>query len=121
MKNPQKVQSGHRFLWQETMNVIRSDSLGKVVFWGLCRIQTLKITYMSYLDKVFESLTEKIQSFQRLKNFRRFRVFVLIYKAIRKEENNGKFPIWLNFELFYGSFFLETVMFFAEKSFFSLV
>ena len=44
----------------------------KLVFfsWGdgvLCGIQTLKIIYMSYLGKVLESLTKKIENFQRFK------------------------------------------------------
>ena len=73
MKNPPKVQSGHRFLWQETMNVIRSESLGKVVFWGLCRIQTLKITYMSYLDKVFDRENSKFSKIKKFPAFPGFR------------------------------------------------
>ena len=36
---------------------------------------------MSYLGKVFESLTNKIQGFQRFKNFQRFRVFILTCRA----------------------------------------
>ena len=41
----------------------RHFSLGKVVFLGLSAIQVLKVTYMSYLGKVFESLRNKIQIF----------------------------------------------------------
>ena len=63
------------------MNVTWRNSLGNAVFFGLCGTQILKITYMSYLGKVFDSLTKKIQTFQRSKNFRRFRVFVLGYRA----------------------------------------
>ena len=35
----------------------------KQIFLGLCGTQILKVTYMSCLGKVFESLTNKIQSF----------------------------------------------------------
>ena len=66
------------------MNVTWSNSSGKVAFFGLCGIQTLKIVYMSYLGKVFEILTNKIQSFKRFKNFRRFQVFILSYGANSK-------------------------------------
>ena len=66
------------------MNVTWSNSLGKVVFWGLCGIQILKVTYTSYLGKVFESLTNKIQRFQRFQNLRRFRVFILSHRAKTK-------------------------------------
>ena len=63
------------------MKVTWRNSLGNVVFFGLCGTQILKITYMSYLGIVFDSLAKIIQSFQRFKNFRRFRVFVLSYRA----------------------------------------
>ena len=47
---------------------------------------------MSYIGKVFESLTNKIQSFQRFKNFRRFQVFILSYiESIRKDGKDGEF------------------------------
>ena len=52
---------------------------------GLCGIQVLKVTYMSCLSKVFETLTHKIHSFRGFKNFRRFRVFVLSYRDNSKE------------------------------------
>ena len=69
-------------IWaKETMNVTWSNNLGKVVFLGLSGIQILKVSYMSYRGNVFESLTNKIQSFQRFQNLRRFRVFVLSYRA----------------------------------------
>ena len=58
---------------------------------GLRGIQIPKATYMSYLGKVFESLRNKTQSFQRLKNFRHFRVFILSYRAKRKDGNDEKF------------------------------
>ena len=55
-------------------------SLGPIVweksgFLGLCAIQILKVTYMSYLSPDFEGFTNKIQSFQRFQNFRTFRVW----------------------------------------------
>ena len=50
-------------------------------FCGLCWIQILKVTYMSNLSKVFSSLSNKFQSFQRLEILRRFRIFVLSYRA----------------------------------------
>ena len=49
-----------------------------------CGIQILKVTYKSCLGKVFENLTKKIQSFPGFKNFGRFRVFVLSYRANSK-------------------------------------
>ena len=48
-------------------------------------------TYLSYLGKDFESLTNKIQFFLGFRNFRRFRVFVLCYEPIQKAGNDGKF------------------------------
>ena len=45
------------------MTLTWSNSLGKVCFLGLRGIQVLKVTYISCLGKVFESLTNKIQSF----------------------------------------------------------
>ena len=59
-------------------------------FFGLCGIQILKVTYMSYLGIVFESLTNKIQSFQRFQNFRLFRVFILSYRANSKRRKRRK-------------------------------
>ena len=55
---------------------------------------------MSYLGKVFESLTNKIQSVQ---------VFILSYRANPKRQNDGKWTIWLNPKLFYCSVVFETV------------
>ena len=50
------------------MTLIWSNSLGKVGFLGGSnfkrRIQILKVTYMSYLGKAFENLTNKVQFFQ---------------------------------------------------------
>ena len=39
----------------------------KISYFGLFWILTLKTIYMSYLGKFFESLTKKIQGFQKLK------------------------------------------------------
>ena len=72
------------------MNVTWSNSLRKVVFLSLCGVQILKVSYMSYLGQVFEGLTNKIQSFQRFKNFWRFRVFVLGYRAKTKRRKRQK-------------------------------
>ena len=67
------------------MNVTWSNSLGKVAFFCFfCGIQILKVTYFSYLGKVFESLTNKSQNFRGFKKTRRFRVFVLRYRANSK-------------------------------------
>ena len=51
------------------MNVTWCNTLGKVFSLGLCGIQILEVSDISYLGQVFESLTNKIQSFQRFKNF----------------------------------------------------
>ena len=73
------------------MNVSWSNSVRKLgVFWGLCGIRILKVTYTSYLGKVFESLTNKIQSFQRFENFWRFQVFILSYRATTKRRKRRK-------------------------------
>ena len=72
------------------MNVTRSNSLGKAVFLGLCGIEILKVSFMSCLGKAFESLTNKIQSFQRLKYSRVFRVFVLSYRAKTKSRKRRR-------------------------------
>ena len=72
------------------MNVIWSNSLGKVVSLGLSGIQIPKVSYKSYLGKVFENLRKEIQIFQRLKSFRRFRVFVLSYRAKTKRQKRRK-------------------------------
>ena len=61
-----------------------SNSLGKVAFYSLRRIQTLKIIYMLYLGNIFENLTKRIQSFPRFKNFWHFLVFILSYRANSK-------------------------------------
>ena len=45
------------------MNVTWSNTLGKVVFLGLSGIQIPKVSYMSYLGKVFESFRNEIQIF----------------------------------------------------------
>ena len=72
------------------MNVTWSNSLGKVVFLGLSGIQLLKVTYMPYLGKVFASLRNKIQSFQRFQHFHCFRVFVLSYRTKAKRRKRWK-------------------------------
>ena len=64
-----------------------SNSLGKISCLGSCGIPTLEIIYMTYLGKDFDSLAKKAQSFQKIKNFRRFWLFVLSY---RKDRNNGR-------------------------------
>ena len=51
------------------MNVTWCNTSGKVFSLGLCGIQILEVSDISYLGQVFESLTNKIQSFQRFKNF----------------------------------------------------
>ena len=45
---------------------------------------------MLYLGKVFDSLTNKFQSFQKIKNIQRFRVFILSYRANSKEWKQRK-------------------------------
>ena len=57
------------------MNVTLGNSLGKLVYLDPVAVQTVKIIFLAYVDKVFDSLTKKIQFFQRFKNFLRFRVF----------------------------------------------
>ena len=72
------------------MNVTSSNSLGKVYFLGLCWIEISQVTYMSCLGKVFERLTNKIQSFWGFKNLQRFWVFVLNYRANSKSRKQRK-------------------------------
>ena len=105
------------------MNVTWSNSLGKVAFFCFfCGIQILKVTYFSYLGKVFESLTNKSQNFRGFKKTRRFRVFVLRYRANSKAANDGKLLIWLNLRLFYCGVCLKLLnTFFVWKSFFGCV
>ena len=45
------------------------------ITWGnsLVKVVKVKVTYTSYLGNVFESLTKKIQSFEKFKNFPSFR------------------------------------------------
>ena len=87
MKNFQKVPSRQRVILQETMSATCGNSLGKVGFFWISGIQILKIPYMLYLGKVFEKLTDKNQ---RFKTFRRFRVFVLSYRANSKTHERRK-------------------------------
>ena len=74
MKNFQKIPSGRRILFYETMNVTWRNDLGKVVFSGVSGIQILKVSDMWHLDTVFESLTNKIK------------IFILRYRAISKRQ-----------------------------------
>ena len=74
---------------EEIKNVQQINSLRKLVYLGLVEVQTVKIIVLAYGGRVFESLTKKILSFQRFKNFRRF--WVLVLKPIRKDGNGGKF------------------------------
>ena len=79
------------------MTVTWSNSLEKVGFFGWCVIEIPKIINMLYLCKFFDSLTNKIQSFQKFKHFLHFKVFILGYRLIRKDRNNEKFTkisIW---------------------------
>ena len=46
MKNFQKIPSGRRILFYETMNVTWRNDLGKVVFSGVSGIQILKVSDM---------------------------------------------------------------------------
>ena len=72
------------------MKVTWNNIFGKVAFQGLSGIQFLKVSDMSYLDTVVESLTNKIQSFQRFKIFQHFPVFVLNYTTnLKKTEKLG--------------------------------
>ena len=59
-------------------------------FLFFCGIQILKVTYFSYLGNVFESLTNKSQNFWGFKKTRRFRVFVLRYRANSKSRKRRK-------------------------------
>ena len=83
----------------------------KVCFWVYVEFKflNLKVTYISCLGKVFERLTNKIQSFCGFENFLHFQVSVLSFRAKRKDGNDGKLPIWLNVQLFYCSVFFETI------------
>ena len=60
------------------------------MFFGFSGIQVLKVTYIPCLGKVFECLTNKVQSFLGFKNFWRFRVLVLSYRANSKREKRWK-------------------------------
>ena len=67
------------------MTLTWSNSLGKVCFLGLRGIQVLKVTYISCLGKVFESLTNKIQ----ISGVSGFSFWAI--EPIWKAGNNGKF------------------------------
>ena len=85
---------------------------------GLRAIQILRITYLSYLGKVFETLTDKIQSFQWFKNSRRFRVFNSKRWKWREIANFGSI---LSYFIAVGFLKLLLIMFFVWKSLFRLV
>ena len=76
IKNFQQVPFQQRIFQQETMNLTQANSFGKVVFQYWCGILILKVTYMPYLGKAFESLTNKIEYFKKFRNFWHFWVFV---------------------------------------------
>ena len=92
-------------------------------------IQILKVIYTSYLGQVFEGLTKKIQSFQRFQNSRRFRVFVLSYRAKTKRRTTENLEISFQWEINeWGAIFMGlnplfrnkiSKMFYMDKGFFS--
>ena len=57
---------------------------------GFCSYKIVLIKKRVYLGIVFESLKNIIQIFERLKNFRRFRVFVLSYRGSSKRRKRQK-------------------------------
>ena len=73
------------------MNITWSNSLGKVCFLDLCGIQIPKVTYMSCLGKVFESLTNKIQIFEDLKISSVPGLFFCAIEPIQNAGKDGKF------------------------------
>ena len=107
------------------MNVTWRNSLGKIVFGGFCGIQILKVTYMSYLGKVFESFTNPSQAkFKVFKDSKISGVSRFLFWATE--------PIWnmqTTEDCQFGwmvncfitvCFFKLLIMFFVWKSFFSL-
>ena len=80
-------------------SVSRGFVLGEVSGW--------ETVLLSCLDKVLESLTNKIQSFERFKNFRHFWVFVLSYRANSKRRKRWKITNLV--KLFYCSVFFKSV------------
>ena len=55
-----------------------------LVYLGLIGVQIVKIFVLKYVGRVFQNLEKKIQGSQIIKNFWRFRVFVLRYIANSK-------------------------------------
>lgn len=60
-----------------------------VLFGSYCSSDCLN-HFLSYLGRVFESLTKEIIIFQRFENFRCFRTFGLNYGANFKEQKRRK-------------------------------
>ena len=100
-----------KFMWQISWKIL--------VSFGLGRVQSLKIIYLAYQVES-ESLIGKIQSFERFKNFQHFWFLLWSIEPIRKDGNDGKLTIWLNYFLIGVSFLrlLMLIMFFAENNFF---
>ena len=89
-----------KFMWQISWKIL--------VYFGLGRVQNLKIIYLVYQVES-ESLTGKIQSFERFKNFRHFRFLLWAIEPIRKDGNDEKLTIWFNSAISYWSFLFEIV------------
>ena len=89
-----------KFMWQISWKIL--------VSFGLGRVQSLKIIYLAYQVES-ESLTGKIQSFERFKNFQHFWFLLWSIEPIRKDGNDGKLTIWLNSELSFWGFLFEIV------------
>ena len=70
--------------------------------------QILKVTYMSCLGRVFESLTNKIQILEDSEVFGTSGFWFWAIEPVHKTGNDGKLPVWLNLMLFYCSVFFET-------------
>ena len=83
--------------------------------------QILKVTYMSCLGRVFESLTNKIQILEDSEVFGTSGFWFWAIEPIHKTGNDGKLPVWLNLMLFYCSVFFETADYNVWKSFFGYV
>ena len=58
-----------------------------LVYLGLNAVETVNIVSLTSVNRVFENLENRIQ----IKSFRRFRVFILCYRANSKRLNDGKF------------------------------
>ena len=81
----------------------------KVVFWSLFRIHTLEVIYMLYLGKDLRAWQREFKVFKSVKLFRISGFSYWVIEPIRKNGNDEKLQFWLNFELFYESFFFETI------------